>query len=324
MPEPTTPTLSRVTAGAPPSGIARRCASSASSMAQEAVRPASMRGLGAVEDVVAQALAVVELGVRAVHVAGALAVGQEQVVAAGPALDVHVLAELDVAAGAHQEEAPVAPDRRARRRSSSRRGRSRWRGRRRRWRGRSRSSRAGRDGRGWPRRRQDAGGGRPGEVEELLELVRGDVDEDLARPGRCPRTSRAGRAGRPGAARGRWCGRPGRSRPRRRGATAATVARLQVVLGVADRPDAPGLGLRPAEVGELRLGGAAGLVDHHVLAGAHGAQRHPGPVAGDAGADDHQDPGILEDRALVGDTPGLAGRPGRTRRRGRPRAHRRP
>ena len=42
-------------------------------------------------------------------------VGEEQVVAAGPAGDVDVLAELDVAVGAEDDQPPVAPGRQARR-----------------------------------------------------------------------------------------------------------------------------------------------------------------------------------------------------------------
>ena len=74
------------------------------------------------EDVVAELRAVGQGLARAVDVAGALGVGQEEMVAARAALDVDVLAELDGALGADEEEAAVAPDRGARPGSASRRG----------------------------------------------------------------------------------------------------------------------------------------------------------------------------------------------------------
>ena len=82
------------------------------------------------------------------------------------------------------------------------------------------------------------------------------------------------------------------------------VAGCSVVLGIEDRQDAAGLGLRPAQLGELLQRGRARLVEHHVLAGAHGPHRHRRAVGQDAGADDERDLGILEDLRLVGDAPG--------------------
>ena len=115
MPEPTTPTLRRVMPAAP---AERRVARPSVRVERELHGAEAVvlghGGLGAVQDVVAQRARRSRAGVSdAVHVAGALAVGEEEVVAAGAALDVHVLAELDGALGADQEEAAVAPDRRA-------------------------------------------------------------------------------------------------------------------------------------------------------------------------------------------------------------------
>ena len=77
------------------------------------------------------------------------------------------------------------------------------------------------------------------------------------------------------------------------------------MLGIADREDAAGLGLHAAQLGELVERGGARLVEHHVLAGAHGADRHRGAVGEDAGADDELDLRVVEDGALVGDALGL-------------------
>ena len=71
------------------------------------------RGLGALEDVGDQALIVGQGRLPAVDVAGRLAVDQEQVIGAVAPGDVDVLAELDVALGAEDRAAAVAPGRKA-------------------------------------------------------------------------------------------------------------------------------------------------------------------------------------------------------------------
>ena len=52
---------------------------------------------------------------------------------------------------------------------------------------------------------------------------------------------------------------------------------------------------------ELRERRGARLVEHHVLAVAHGPHRHRRAVGQDAGADDEHDLGIFEDFLLVAD-----------------------
>ena len=76
---------------------------------------------------------------------------------------------------------------------------------------------------------------------------------------------------------------------------------LRVVLGIEDREDAAGLGLHAAQLGELVERRRARLVEHHVLAVAHGADRHRRAVGQDAGADDEPDLRIVEDCPLVAD-----------------------
>jgi hypothetical protein len=77
------------------------------------------------------------------------------------------------------------------------------------------------------------------------------------------------------------------------------------VLAEADREDAPGLLLHAPEFRQLRQRRGAGLVEHDVLAVAHGAHRHRRPVVGNAGADHQPDLRVLEDFALVPDAAGL-------------------
>ena len=179
---------------------------------QEAMRLPHRR-LGPVQHVVPEPRPVVELHARAVHVPRPLPVGQEQMVPPRPPLGVHVLPQLDVAARPHQEQPPVPPDRRPLHRHPVH------------------PDEPGRmlrrhhrvpvvvppllpgivevrlHARQHPRRR------RPGEMQELLELVRGDVDEDMPAAARCPRTSPAAGCGRSGAARARRCSPPARSPP---------------------------------------------------------------------------------------------------------------
>ena len=66
-------------------------------------------GLGAVVDVVAQMLAVGDLGLGAVDVLDAVAVDQEKVIRARSSGDVDVLAQLYGAFRADEEQSPVAP-----------------------------------------------------------------------------------------------------------------------------------------------------------------------------------------------------------------------
>src|SRR6185436_1044590 len=87
---------------------------------------------------------------------------------------------------------------------------------------------------------------------------------------------------------------------------------LRVVLRIKNGEDAAGLSLDAAKLGELVEGGRARLVEHHVLAVAHGADRHRRALSEYAGADDEPDLGILEYCPFVADAPG----PGKRLRKG--------
>src|ERR1044071_9722071 len=67
------------------------------------------RGLRSIKDVVHELFAVRELDAAAVDVSGLLLVHEEEVVAAGAARDVHVLADFDEAVRAEDGQTPVAP-----------------------------------------------------------------------------------------------------------------------------------------------------------------------------------------------------------------------
>ncbi len=71
--------------------------------------------------------------------------------------------------------------------------------------------------------------------------------------------------------------------------------------GVVDRPDAPGVGNRPPQLGKLLGGGASGLVAHHILAVAHRLDGDRGAVAVDRGGEDQLHAGIFQQAAFVGD-----------------------
>ena len=73
------------------------------------------RGLGAVQHIVAQLLAIDDLRLRRVDMADAFPVGQEEVVAAGAAVDVDVFPQLKRSFRAEDEKPPVAPYRQIRR-----------------------------------------------------------------------------------------------------------------------------------------------------------------------------------------------------------------
>ena len=203
-------------------------------------------GLGAVVDVVAQLLAVADLRRRAVDVLHAVAIDQEQVVLAWPAGDIDIFAQFDGAFGADQEQAAVAPG----------------------------GQLVGRE----PVDADIAGGtvggqhhlaevlqfgrvgiveigdlaryhfclGAAGEEQELLDLMRADVAQDAAvaglliepvRPLVVADAVRSETDGRDNAADGAGLDQVGGGDGRR----------LRVVLGIADREDAAGLGLGAAQ-----------------------------------------------------------------------------
>jgi hypothetical protein len=65
-------------------------------------------------------------------------------------------------------------------------------------------------------------------------------------------------------------------------------------LGIAHRPDPPGLGHDAPQLRELIERRAARLVAHHVLAAPHGLERDPRPLAGDARGDDQPHLRVVE------------------------------
>ena len=71
------------------------------------------------------------------------------------------------------------------------------------------------------------------------------------------------------------------------------------MLGEVHRPDPPGLANGATQVLELLQRGAAGLVDHHVLARAHRPDRYFRPVLRDRGGADDIDRRVVEQPVAV-------------------------
>ena len=134
-------------------------------------------------------------------------------------------------------------------------------------------------------------------MEELVDLVRGDVDDDAAIVRRLPE---------PVGPHGPLLVRPDPDRLEHPADRAAgddmpglDRRRHGVALGEADREDAAGLGDGGAHLGKLVAGGEAGLVDHHVLAGPHRPDGEAGAVARDRRDADDVDARVGEDGVAV-------------------------
>ncbi len=148
-----------------------------------------------------------------------------------------------------------------------------------------------------------AGGGesnfrvvRAGEMQELLDLVRGDVGEDAA-VGRGVEEPVGARGGVQAvraeardvddAADGSGLDQPGGGSGRRH---------LEPLREI-DGPDAPGFRDCLAQAAQFVAGQAAGLVDHHVLAVAHGGDGKLGAAIGASG-DEHEVDGVVPQNRL--------------------------
>ncbi len=208
------------------------------------------RGLGPVQHVVDQPRAVGQRLGAAVDVLRAFAIDEEEVVAAGPAGDVDVLAQLDVALGAEDRQPPVAPHAQALRREPVDADVA----------GAAVAAqqhfaevfelRRVRVGVVGDVRGHDLGARRAGEVQELVALVRGDVAQDAAvalaleepvRPRVVAQRVRAEAHGLHDAA----------DRAFGDEATRLFGGAVLEALGEADREDAPGLGLHALHLGEF-------------------------------------------------------------------------
>ena len=233
--------------------------------------------------------------VAAVDPPGAGLVRQEQVVGAGHARDVDVLANLEESLGPEHGKAPVTPRRKAVGGVPVD------------------PEEAGRPlglqehlavvvevrvGPIGDRARDQLRVRRAREVQELVDLVRGEVAEDAAGAGGLEEPGRA------------------------RGPVEAVRAKAGQVHDVADRtrldqlggtghrpdfetlrevdgPDPSGLRLDPFHLPELLRRGDPGLVHHHVLPPAHGPGGDAGPLVGYRRRDDEVDAGVVEQAAGV-------------------------
>ena len=262
-------------------------------------------------DVVHEVGVVGQLDVGAVDALRAGAVDDEQVVTARAAGDVDVLAELDVALGAEDDQPSVAPGGQPlrgvpvdadvavgvvaaqRRLAEVLHGRRLGMG--------VVGHRAG----------HHLGGLGAGEPQELVDLVAGDVGEDAAGAGRVVEpvgpTCAAGQVGAVAfPVRTQSQGLDDLADPPGADQLAGPdrAAHLEP-LGEGDRPEPPGLGHRPLELGELVEGDAPRLVGHDVLAVTQRLDGDRTAAVRHRCGDDQVDRRVLQQLAAVGDPRGV-------------------
>ncbi|EGE55414.1 hypothetical protein RHECNPAF_930061 [Rhizobium etli CNPAF512] len=251
------------------------------------------RRLRAVADVGGESIEIIEFLAAAIDMGHFLAVDEEEVILARPAGNVDVFAQLDITLGTEDGQASIAPGRQRLRcepvdadvacRSVGAQqhfaeileggfvGHAEI------------ADRAG----------DDLARRRAGIEQELIHLMRGDIDDDAAEgfrieepvgPGRQLQAVRADAE------------RLDHLADRAFGDELASLdgGAHAMALGKADRKDPAGLGDGALDLFELREGRDTGLVGHHVLAGFHRPDSKPGAVARDRGNADDIDRRIVE------------------------------